>query len=67
MKFKIAGKFNNSGWRKQMIIDVDKKTFVCGSFLFHSADVKDLTAKQLKDIIQMLKDNDFIEVYEYEL
>lgn len=62
MKIKIAGKINNYGWRKQMIIDTDKKTFECGSFLFHSADINGLTQKQLKECLQVLKDNDFTEV-----
>lgn len=62
MKIKIAGKVNSSGWRKQLLIDTDKKTFVYGSFLFHSADINDLTIKQLKETIETLKNNDFIEV-----
>ncbi len=62
MKIKIAGKVNNSGWRKQLLIDTDKKTFVYGSFLFHSADINDLTIKQLKETVETLKNNDFIEV-----
>jgi hypothetical protein len=62
MKLKIAGKLNNSGWRKQLVIDIDKKTYTYGSFLFHSADINDLTTKQLKETIQTLKDNDFVEV-----
>lgn len=62
MKIKIAGKVNNCGWRKQLVIDTDKKTFVYGSFLFHSADINDLTTKQLKETIETLKNNDFIEV-----
>ena len=62
MKIKIAGKVNNCGWRKQLLIDIDKKTFVYGSFLFHSADINDLTVKQLKETIETLKNNDFIEV-----
>ncbi len=62
MKVKIAGKINNCGWRKQLVIDTDKKTFEYGSFLFHSADINDLTTKQLKETIETLKANDFIEV-----
>ncbi len=62
MKIKIAGKVNNSGWRKQLLIDTDKKSFVYGSFLFHSADINDLTIKQLKETIETLKNNDFIEI-----
>ena len=62
MKIKIAGKVNNCGWRKQLLIDTDKKTFVYGSFLFHSADINDLTVKQLKETIETLKNNDFVEV-----
>lgn len=62
MKIKIAGKVNTSGWRKQLIVDIDKKAFVYGSFLFHSADINDLTQKQLKETVELLKDNGFIEV-----
>lgn len=62
MKIKIAGKVNNCGWRKQLVIDTDKKTFEYGSFLFHSADINDLTVKQLKEVIETLKNNDFVEV-----
>lgn len=62
MKIKIAGKVNSCGWRKQLLIDIDKKTFIYGSFLFHSADINDLTVKQLKETIETLKNNDFIEV-----
>jgi hypothetical protein len=62
MKIKVAGKVNSCGWRKQLVIDTDKKTFEFGSFLFHSADINDLTVKQLKEVIETLKNNDFIEV-----
>ena len=62
MKIKLASKVNSYGWRKQLIIDVNKKTFVFGSFLFHSADINDLTNKQLKETIETLKNNNFIEV-----
>ena len=62
MKIKIAGKINNCGWRKQLVIDTDKKTYSYGAFLFHSADINDLTQKQLKECLQVLKNNDFTEV-----
>jgi hypothetical protein len=62
MKIKIAGKINSSGWRKQLVIDTDKKVYSYGAFLFHSADINDLTQKQLKECLQVLKDNDFTEV-----
>lgn len=62
MKIKIAGKINSSGWRKQLVIDTDKKVYSYGAFLFHSADINDLTQKQLKEHLQVLKDNDFTEV-----
>jgi hypothetical protein len=62
MVIKLASKINNSGWRHQLIIDTNKKIYSYGSFLFHSADVKDLTKKQLNNFVQMLKDNDFTEV-----
>lgn len=62
MKIKVAGKVNSCGWRKQLVIDTDKKIFEYGSFLFHSADINDLTVKQLKEVIETLKNNDFVEV-----
>lgn len=62
MKIKIAGKINNYGWRKQIEIDTDKKVYSYGAFLFHSADINDLTQKQLKECLQVLKDNNFMEV-----
>lgn len=62
MKIKVAGKVNNCGWRKQLVVDTDKKTFEYGSFLFHSADINDLTTKQLKETIETLKNNGFIGV-----
>jgi hypothetical protein len=61
MKIKIAGKINNYGWRKQLVIDTDNKTYIYGSFLFHSGDINDLTQKQLKECLQILKDNNFTE------
>lgn len=62
LKIKIAGKINKCGWRKQMIIDIDKKTFVKGAYLFRSADINDLTVKQLKEVEETLLNNDFMEV-----
>jgi hypothetical protein len=62
MKIKIASKVNSCGWRKQLEIDTDKKVYSYGAFLFHSADINDLTQKQLKECLQVLKDNDFTEV-----
>jgi hypothetical protein len=62
MKIKIAGKVNNYGWRKQLLIDTNTKTYIYGSFLFHSGDITDLTQKQLKECLQVLKDNNFTEV-----
>lgn len=62
MKFKMASKANDNGARKQLIIDIDKKTFTRGYFLFTGADVSDLTQKQFAQVIEMLKSNDFLEV-----
>ena len=62
MVIKLASKINNSGWRHQLIVDTDNKIYSYSSFLFHSADVKDLTKKQLNNFVQMLKDNNFTEV-----
>lgn len=62
MVIKLTSKINSSGWRHQLIIDTDKKVYSYGSFLFHSADINDLTQKQLKECLQVSKDNDFTEV-----
>ena len=55
MILKISQKVNVNGWRKQAIIDLDKKTIETGSFLFHSGDVEKLTATQYKEMIAYFK------------
>lgn len=62
MILKISQKVNVNGWRKQAIIDLDKKTIETGSFLFHSSDVEKLTATQYKEMIVYFKNNGFVEV-----
>ena len=62
MILKISQKVNVNGWRKQAIIDLDKKTIKTGSFLFHSGDVEKLTATQYKEMIVYFKNNGFVEV-----
>lgn len=59
MILKVSQKINNCGWCKQITIDFDNKTVKTGAFQFHSADIKELSAKQYKDIIQYFKDNNF--------
>lgn len=62
MKIKLASKTNANGARKQILIDIDKKTFSRGYFLFTGADVSELTSKQMQDLLQLLNDNSFLEV-----
>ena len=62
MILKISQKVNVNGWRKQAIIDLDKKTIEKGAFLFHSGDVEKLTATQYKEMIVYFKNNGFVEV-----
>ena len=62
MILKISQKVNVNGWRKQVIIDLDKKTIETGSFLFHSGDVEKLTATQYNEMIAYFKNNGFVEV-----
>lgn len=62
MILKISQKVNVNGWRKQAIIDLDKKTIETGSFLFRSGDVEKLTATQYKEMIIYFKNNGFVEV-----
>lgn len=59
MILKVSQKVNSCGWRRQLIIDFEKKTAKKGAFLFHSGDVDDLTAKQYKQYLDFLKYNDF--------
>lgn len=59
---KIATKINNSGWRYQAIINLSEKTVKSGTFLFHSADVSNLTKKQFKEFIEAFKAEGFTEV-----
>lgn len=62
MILKISQKVNVNGWRKQAIIDFDKKTIEKGSFLFHCGDVEKLTATQYNEMIAYFKNNGFAEV-----
>jgi hypothetical protein len=59
MILKVSQKVNSCGWRRQLIIDFEKKTAKKGAFLFHSGDVDDLSAKQYKQYLDFLKYNDF--------
>lgn len=59
MILKLSQKINNCGWCKQITIDFNNKTIKTGAFQFHSADIKDLTAKQYKQVIDYFKNNDF--------
>lgn len=59
MILRVSQKVNNCGWRKQIIIDFEKKTAKRGGFLFHSGDIDDLSAKQYKQYIEYLEKNNF--------
>lgn len=59
MILKVSQKVNGCGWRRQIIIDFEKKTAKKGVFLFHSGDIDDLTSKQYKQYLEFLKYNDF--------
>ena len=59
MILKVSQKVNNCGWRKQLIIDFEKRTVTKGAFLFHSGDVEKLTATQYKQFIDYCKYNGF--------
>ena len=59
MTMKVAQKTNVNGWRKQVIIDHENKTITTGTFLYHCADVENLTATQLKQIINFYISNGY--------
>ena len=59
---KIATKFNEAGNRKELIIDTINHTIKAGHFLFHVADIKDVTNKQFAAIIEAFKAAGFAEV-----
>jgi hypothetical protein len=59
MIIKAATKVNINGWRKQLVIDTDKKTISTGAFQFHVADVDDLTTKQYKQLIDFFINQGF--------
>ncbi len=59
---KIATKTNNCGWRYQAVINLTDKTVKSGTFLFHSADVSDLTKKQFNELIEAFKAEGFKEI-----
>lgn len=62
MILRVSEKTNVNGWRRQAIIDLDKKTIKKGSFLFHCGDVEKLTHKQYIDFINYFKNQGFEEV-----
>jgi hypothetical protein len=59
MILKVSQKVNSCGWTRQLVIDFEKKTVKSGAFLFHSGDVKKISATQYKQLLQWCKDNDF--------
>lgn len=59
MIIKFATKNNSNGWRHQLEIDTEQKQFKYGAFLFHYADVNNMTKKQLDEIVKTLIENDY--------
>lgn len=59
MILRLSQATNVNGWRKQIIIDFEKKTIKTGAFLFHSGDVEKLTATQYKQVITYFLNNGF--------
>ena len=59
MILKLSQKTNSCGWRKQIIVDFEKKTIKTGAFLFHGGDIEGLTATQYKQAVDYFKYNDF--------
>ena len=46
MIIRFSTKTNKNGWQYQLEIDTDKKQYQCGSYLFQTADVNQMTKKQ---------------------
>lgn len=59
MILKLSQKINNCGWRKQIIVDFEKRTVTKGAFLFHGGDIEGLSATQYKQAVDYFKYNDF--------
>lgn len=60
MILKVSQKINNCGWRKQLVIDFEKKTVKTGAFQFSATgDINQLTHKQYLQFIEYFKNNDF--------
>ena len=64
MIIKLASNCNKNGWQHQLEIDIDKKQYKYGSFLFQHADVNKMTKKQLTEIVKTLVDNGFEKINE---
>lgn len=59
MIIRFSTKNNYNGNRHQLEVDTDKKEYQYGYFLFYEADIKNLTNKQLKKIIDILIAHNF--------
>jgi len=59
MIIRFGSKPTSNGWRWQLEIDTDKKQYKHGQFLFHYADVNELTKRQFSEIIETLDNNGF--------
>lgn len=59
MILRLSQQTNINGWRKQIVVDFEKRTIKTGAFLFHVGDVEKLTATQYKQVITYFLNNDF--------
>ena len=59
MIIRFGSKPTSNGWRWQVEIDTEKKQYKHGAFLFHYADVNDLTKKQFNELLEALDNGGF--------
>lgn len=64
MILKISQKTNANGWRKQAVVDFEKKTIKAGAFLTISEDITKLTAAQYQQFIDYFIAQGFAKVEE---
>lgn len=62
MLLKLSEKTNKNGWRRQIVVDFENKTFKAEAFQFLTGDIEGLTHKQYLHAIEYFKNNNFIEV-----
>lgn len=60
MILKVAEKTNTNGWRRQLVIDLEKKTIKTGAFQFSATgDINQITHKQYLQFIETFKNIGF--------